>query len=120
MVSQCPSFDVRRPSFVVRRAASTIALNSLLLLHPWPMDSILGKKHQSDLWIKNSENLSDRKSKMAAMTANLKIIFFFASSPESKGQLTSNLLGSIGVTYRSKKAKIVPIRNPGWPAWQSS
>ena len=28
---------------------------------------------------------------------------FFASSPESKGKLTRNLIRSIGVTYRSKK-----------------
>ena len=98
MVSYCGQSVsvVRRASSVVRRASSTIALNSLLLLHPWPIDSILGKKHQGDLWIKNSENLSDRKSQMAA---NLKINFF-ASSPEPKGQLTPNLLGSIGVNYR--------------------
>ena len=34
---------------------------------------------------------------------------FFASSPQPKGQLTPNLLGSIKVTCRSKIAKIVPI-----------
>ena len=39
---------------------------------------------------------------------------FFASSPELKGQLTRNLVGSIGVTRRSKIAKIVPIVNPSW------
>ena len=39
---------------------------------------------------------------------------FFASSPELKGQLTRNLVGSIGVTCRSKIAKIVPIVNPSW------
>ena len=38
---------------------------------------------------------------------------FFASS-ELKGQLTRNLVGSIGVTCRSKIAKIVPIVNPSW------
>ena len=32
---------------------------------------------------------------------------FFASSPESKGLLTLNLVGIIGVTCRSKIAKIV-------------
>ena len=42
---------------------------------------------------------------------------FFASSPEPKGQLTLNLVGSIGVTCRSKIAKIVPIVNPSWPPW---
>ena len=40
---------------------------------------------------------------------------FFASSPESKGLLTLNLVGSIGVTWRSKIAKIVPVGNPRWP-----
>ena len=50
---------------------------------------------------------------MAAMAAILKNVFF-ASSPELKGQLTWNLVGSIGVTRRSKIAKIVPIVNPSW------
>ena len=45
---------------------------------------------------------------------------FFASSPELKGQLTSNLLRSIGVACRSKIAKIVPIGNPRWPPWLPS
>ena len=45
---------------------------------------------------------------------------FFASSPEPKGQLTQNLLGSIRVTCRSKIAKIVPIGNPRWPPWPPS
>ena len=45
---------------------------------------------------------------------------FFASSPEPKGQLTPNLLGSIRVTCRSKIAKIVPIWNPRWPPWPPS
>ena len=36
---------------------------------------------------KNSLSLSDQKSEMAVMAAILKI-YFFASSPESKGQLT--------------------------------
>ena len=38
---------------------------------------------------------------------------FFASS-ELKGQLTQNFVGSIGVTRRSKIAKIVPLVNPSW------
>ena len=37
---------------------------------------------------------------------------FFASSSKLKGQLTRNLVGSIGMTCRSKIAKIVPIGNP--------
>ena len=49
---------------------------------------------------------------MATMAAILKI-YFFASSPEPKGQLTPNLLGSIGVTcITSNVAKIVLIINP--------
>ena len=56
---------------------------------------------------------------MSAMAVILKI-YFFASSPESKGLLTLNLVGSIGVTCRSKIAKIVPIRNPKWPLWPPS
>ena len=43
---------------------------------------------------------------------------FFASSPEPKGQLTPSLLGSIGMTCRSKIAKILPIGNPKWPPQQ--
>ena len=78
---------------------------------------------------------------MAAMAAILKIYFslilcrseiqdgrngrhlenlFFTSSPEPKGQLTPNLVGGIGVTYRSKIAKIMPIVKPGWAPWQPS
>ena len=53
------------------------------------------------------------------MAAILKI-YFFASSPEPKGQLTPNLLGSIRMTCRSKIAKIVPIGNPRWPPWPPS
>ena len=45
---------------------------------------------------------------------------FFSSSPEPKGQLTPNLVGSIGVTCRSKIAKIMPIIKPGWAPWQPS
>ena len=50
---------------------------------------------------------------MAARAAILKI-YFFASSPELKGQLTRNLVGSIGVICRSKIAKIMQIVNPSW------
>ena len=76
----------------MRRAASTIALKAYSSYTPGPIDTILGRL----------ENL------------------FFASSPEPKGQLTPNLLGSIRVTCRSKVAKIVPIGNPRWPpSWKS-
>ena len=34
---------------------------------------------------------------------------FFASSPKTKSQFTPNLVGSIGVTYRSKIDKFVSI-----------
>ena len=33
-------------------------------------------------------------------------------TPKPKNQLIPNLVGSIGVTYRSKIAKILPIGNP--------
>ena len=42
---------------------------------------------------------------MSSMAAILNL--FFASSPESKGLLTLNLIGSIGVTCRSKIVQIV-------------
>ena len=38
---------------------------------------------------------------------------FQTSSPEPKGQLTRNLIGSIRVTCRSKIAKIILIGNHG-------
>ena len=37
-----------------------------------------------------------------------------------RSQLTPNMLGSIGMTCRSKTAKIVQIGNPRWPPWQPS
>ena len=40
-----------------------------------PIDSKHGRKYQGDLQIKNSENLSDLKSKTATMAAILKIYF---------------------------------------------
>ena len=75
---------------------------SLLLLNR--MANRLDRKHWGDSLIKSSYNCSGLKSKMAAMAAILKI-YFFTFSPESKGQLTWNLNGSIGVTCRSKIAK---------------
>ena len=48
---------------------------------------------------------------MAAMAAILKNLFF-ASSPEPKGQLNRNLVGSIGVPCRLKIAKIVRMVYP--------
>ena len=51
MVSYCGQSMsiVRRPSCVVRHAASTIALKAYSSYTPGPMDSILGRKHQGDL-----------------------------------------------------------------------
>ena len=48
---------------------------------------------------------------MAAVAA-IKKNPLFTSSPEPKGQLTLNQVGSIAVTCRLKTAKIVPVRNP--------
>ena len=45
---------------------------------------------------------------MAAMAAILKI-YFITSSPEPKGQLTPNLLGSIGVIVDQKKLKLCQL-----------
>ena len=49
VIGQCPSFVVHRSSFVVRRAASTIALKTYIFYIPWPMDSKLGRKHWGNL-----------------------------------------------------------------------
>ena len=54
VVSQCPSCVVRCVSFVVRHAASTLALKAYSFYTPGPIDSILGRKHWGDLWNKNS------------------------------------------------------------------
>ena len=43
------SVNVRRPSSVVCRAASTIALKAYSSYAPGPIDSILGRKHLGDL-----------------------------------------------------------------------
>ena len=46
--------------------------------------------------------------------------FILTSSPETKGYLTPNLVGSIRVTCRSKIAKIILIGNQRWPpSWKS-
>ena len=66
MVSQCPTC-------VVRRGASKIVLKAYSSYAPGPIDPVLGRKHRDGMWIKNSENRFDRKSKMAAMVAILKI-----------------------------------------------
>ena len=58
----------------------------------------------------------DRKSNMAAILK----IYFFASSPELKSQLTRNFVGSIGVSCKPKIAKIFLIGNHRWPLWQPS
>ena len=43
------SVNVRRASFIIRRAASTIALKAYSSYTPGPIDLILGRKHQGDL-----------------------------------------------------------------------
>ena len=40
-----------------------------------------------------------------------------AHAPTPMGQLTRNVVGSAGVTYRYQVTKIVPIWNPRWPPW---
>ena len=40
--------------------------------------------------------------------------------PTALVQSTLNLVGSMGVIYRSKIGKIILIRNPRWPPWQTS
>ena len=120
---------------VVHYAASTIALKAYSSYTPGPIDSILGRKHRGDLKIKNSWTRSDWKSKMTAMAAILKIYFsllllnppwrpswksIFRFFSWTQKPIDSNLVGSIGVTYRSKIAKIIPIGNPRWwPSWKS-
>ena len=51
MVSFCGQsmFVVRRPSSVVHRAASTIALKAYSSYTPGPINLILGRKHRGDL-----------------------------------------------------------------------
>ena len=111
MVSYCGQSMsvVHRPSSVVRRAASTIALKAYSSYTPGPVDSILGRKHRGDV---DQKLLKSFRSEIqdGRHGRHLENIFF-ASSPEPKGQLTPNWLGSIGVTCRSKIAKIVPIGN---------
>ena len=106
------SVSVRRPSCVVRRQA--IALKAYSSYTPGPIDSILGRKHQSDFC--RSKLLKSFRPRIQDGRHGRRLEnLFFASSPEPKGQLTPNLVGSIGVTCRSKIAKIVLIRNPRWP-----
>ena len=72
-------------------------------------------------WLKDQKELKSCPSEIqdGCHGSHLENLFF-ASSPEPKGQLTPNLLGSIRVTCRSKIAKIVPIGNPRWPPWPPS
>ena len=64
-----------------------------------------------------------RAASTTALKAYSSYTLLFFASPEPKGQLTPNLLGSIGMTCRSKIAKIVPIGNQRWPpsppSWKS-
>ena len=83
-----------------------------------PIDSKLGRKHRGDLKIKNSKIRVDRNSKMAAMAAILKI-YFSLLLPNPKAS-SPNLVGSIGVTYRSKIAKIFLNGNRRCLPWRPS
>ena len=103
---------------VVRRAASTIVLKAypsytLSQLNWYLVDSIGVTCSSKKLKSFRSEIQDGRHGRQIE---NL----LFASSPEPKSQLTPNLLGSIGMTCRSKIAKIVPIGNPRCPPWQPS
>ena len=51
MVSYCGQ-SVRRPLCIVCRAAATIALKAYSFYTPGPIDSILGRKHRGDMYIK--------------------------------------------------------------------
>ena len=51
------------------------------------------------------------------LAASLTIYFLLLLLPP-KDQLTWNLEESIGVTWRSKMAKILSIENPRWPSWK--
>ena len=126
VVSQCPSSVVRRPSSVVRRQP--------LLKKPTPPTPLgqLTWYLVGSIWVTCRSKIAKivpignprwrpwRPSWISNRNDFRSINLFFASSPEPKGQLTPNLLGSIGVTCRSKMAKIVLIGNPRWPPWQPS
>ena len=81
---------------------------SLLLLKRKPTDLKLGRKHRDDIDKRELKSfcLEMRDGHHGSHFENI-----FASSPEPKGQVTGKLVGSIGMTCRSKIA-IIPIRNP--------
>ena len=84
--------------------AAILKIYFLLLLNQRPIDSKLARKHQDDV---------DQKQ---LKSCRLEI----QDGRHGRSLLTPNLVGGIGVTYRSKIAKIVPIGNPRWPPWQPS
>ena len=76
---------------------------SLLLLNRKANDSKLGRKHQGDLLIKKKLKSFRSEIQDGCHGGHLENLFF-ASSPEPKGQLTRNFVGSIRETCRSKIA----------------
>ena len=81
---------------------------SLLLLNQRLIDFKPGRKHRVTCRSKIAKIVQDDLH--GGHHENL----FFASSPEVKGQFNRNLVGSIGVTGRSKVGQIVSIGNPRW------
>ena len=114
------SYCDRSVSVVHRRASSIarhqqFALKSYSSYTPGSLDSKLGRKHCRSK-IAKIVPLEIQDGCHGGHLENQ----FFASSSELEGELTRNLLGSIGLTYRSKIAKIFLIRNPRCLPWQPS
>ena len=100
------SGNVRHLLSVLCCATSTIRFKSLLLMH-WP--SQLTPNLVRIIRVTFDQN----KLKSFRHGHHLENLFC-SSSPEPKGQLTQNFVGSIGAICKSKITKIVPIRNPRW------
>ena len=109
-------------SCVVYHAVSTIFFKSLLLLQsPGPIESKLGRNIRVTCRSKIAKIiLIEMKDGQDGHHGGHLENLFFASSPEPKGHLTWNVVGSIWMTCRLKIAKIVSIRNPRWPLWRPS
>ena len=106
VIGQWPSSVVRRQQF---------ALKAFSVYNPGSIYSKLGRKHWSDLQIKNSSKSFRSKIQDGRHCGGHLEFILFASSPERKGQLPWNLVGSIGLICRSKLAIIVLIWHPRWP-----
>ena len=112
VVSQCPSSVVRRQQLLLKPTPPT-PLGQLT----WYLVGCIRRSGLVDQKYLKSFRSEIQDGHHGRHLENI----FFASSPEPKGQLTPNLLGSIRVTCRSKIAKVVPIGNPSWlqPSWKS-